>query len=314
MNALDDLQGLVATFELAQARGLARAGRYTEADGALSLTRTHPAGLDLRARIAAQQGHYTEAAALWHEAAERRGDPDAYAAELASLARLESRRVGPVPLVAVVVALGAAFVAGVGWAGGDGSSSRPAGSTGSAGDGTAGELRGDVVDELDELLAEIRQADQAAPAAEPGPSPLEDRLRALAGTEVTRLGDVLQVRFTQPVFTLGVSLTSSGQTVLADVAAAVTPTADRQVVVVSGHTDAVPLPPGGRYADNQDLALARAEAAAARLVAGGVPSDRAAVSVATAPPPHPQDEGVAQPLNRTVELVIYEQGPPATGG
>jgi hypothetical protein len=86
------LADLIARRELADATTLARRGHYGRATTALARARTTAAGLDLRARIAAQQGRYDEAATLWREAAEHLGEPGAFAAELAALDRLRSRR------------------------------------------------------------------------------------------------------------------------------------------------------------------------------------------------------------------------------
>lgn len=94
--------------QLAEATRLARRGHYARAQATLATARTTPAGLDLQARIAAQQGRYDEAAALWQDAAERLGEPGAFAAELAALDGLRSRRARRAPLVlAALLAVGA---------------------------------------------------------------------------------------------------------------------------------------------------------------------------------------------------------------
>ncbi len=81
---------LLPQIALAQATELARAGQYAAALDLLNGSPevgTSPAGLDLRARMCAQQGRLAEAEALWLEA--RRLDPQnsAYAAGLAEIAR-----------------------------------------------------------------------------------------------------------------------------------------------------------------------------------------------------------------------------------
>lgn len=95
---------LIAARELAEATRLARRGHYARARTTLATARTTPASLDLQARIAAQQGRYDEAAALWHDAAERLDEPGAFAAELAALDDLRSRppRRGPWALAALL--------------------------------------------------------------------------------------------------------------------------------------------------------------------------------------------------------------------
>src|SRR5438105_13854934 len=63
---------LTVQVSLARATDLARAGKYDEAEtvlaGAVGESGSHPAALDLLARIRAQQGRLIEAQALWGQA------------------------------------------------------------------------------------------------------------------------------------------------------------------------------------------------------------------------------------------------------
>lgn len=106
---------LLPQIALAQATELARVGQYTAALGLLHGTpesETSPAGLDLRARMCAQQGRLAEAEALWLEA--RRLDPQnsAYAAGLAEIARRQRGAAWRLPWRALV---GLALVLAVVW-------------------------------------------------------------------------------------------------------------------------------------------------------------------------------------------------------
>lgn len=301
-----DVDRLMAPIELAHARRLARAGHYTEADEVLTLARTTPAGLDLRARIAAQQERYDEAVALWSDAAARRGDPDAYAAELAALDRRRQRRHGAAPLVAAGVILGGALAAGGGWAAADRwstSEDRIVAEAGVVDRDAPAERLGDHDAETG-TTATTSATTTTVEAAEPPPPAdvLEQRLGDVAGVEVAASEDgAVAVTFTAPVFSEGVTLTPAGEAALTGVAAVLASgerDGDRIIVVVTGHTDGLPLRPGSRYADNDQLAIARAQAGVDRLVLGGLPTERTTVDVTA-----------TSPLDRTIGLAIYPQSP-----
>jgi hypothetical protein len=53
---------------------------------------------------------------------------------------------------------------------------------------------------------------------------------------------------------------------------------------VTGHTDPLPVRPGGRFTDNDELALARALTGADVLAAGGLPADAVALRTSAGAP------------------------------
>ena len=291
------LAELVVARELDEATRLARAGRLAEADAALTAARSTTAGLDLRARIAAQQNRPEEASARWREAATQMGDPDAFAAELAALhdARGPHRRgIGVRALAGVALAVAVAVAA---WAAG----------------------RADVEDDVAALRRDTRAAldaladDESRPQAAPGagaPAParpaadLEAQLAAVAGAEVTAVDDVLRVRLDDGAFVGGTTLSASGTDTLAALAGALAPHAGGHLVVVTGHTDGVPLRPGSAYGDDAGLRQARARAGADVLLAAGLPAPSVTLGTDASAAPH-AGTAPGDPRNRTVTLTVH---------
>lgn len=308
------LAELLAAVELAESTRLARAGRYAEADAALSTARTAPKALDLRARMAAQQGRFDEAADLWRLAADQMGEPGAFAAELALVTGTHPRRprsrAWTAGLAVAVVAGGLA----AGLVGGALVDDDPPSSSSSA--AALGRFREDLLAALDERLDQVAAADVPQPqpddaAGTPGADAVdavEGRLRAVPGVEVSRRGDVLDVRFTAPAFGEATTLTPSGRAALEGLAAALLPDADRRLLVVTGHTDALPLRPGSPFSDNLDLAISRARSGAEVLQAAGLPGSAITASVT----PAPGDE-TAGAENRTLTVAVYERTAPEAG-
>jgi flagellar motor protein MotB len=295
------LPRLVARLELADATRLARSGRYGEAEATLVVSRSLPAGLDLRARMAAQQGRYDDASDLWHKAAELVGDTDAFAAEQATVTHLGKRRFRAGPLLLVGLVLTGAVV---GWGIGRGASSS---------DSSSNEPAVTAAGEADELSTAAdgqsdpdwdEQFDQVLDLLQPADS--GEVVQALAGVddaEVVPSAQALNVQVDVPVFSSGLSMTAEGEQVLAGMAAALR-RSDGYVVTVTGHSDTTPLPPGGPWADNGELSLARARAAVSLLVDHGVPGEQIFVRVTDVPLPYPADP--TDPRNRTVTLTVYE--------
>jgi flagellar motor protein MotB len=184
-------------------------------------------------------------------------------------------------------------------------------------------LRDDVLAALEGQSAERRAADEAVASRlddlaqqDAGPADqgaaLERRLQAVPGVEVTAGGGVLRVRLTEGAFSEGTVLTSSGLQALSAVGGVLASDPARPLVVVTGHTDAAPLPPGSRFGTDQGLQLARAQAGAAALGAAGVPVDAVAMDVAPSSPPYPATDGDDPARNRTVTLAVHPRADAAT--
>ena len=77
---------------------------------------------------------------------------------------------------------------------------------------------------------------------------------------------------------------------------------------VDGHTDDVPVNPGGRFKDNWDLSSARAIAVVKFLIANGVaPKRLVAAGFGQYQPLDPEDTPEARAKNRRIELKLTER-------
>ncbi|TNY38024.1 OmpA family protein [Thermomonospora catenispora] len=281
-------QAAVREIVVAQARTLARHGRYLEAEGLLrGLTRDGgepDAGvLDLLARVYAQQGRLEEADRCWAEAERLApGAPQIAAGRrrIAALRDSPPRRMAPglfgragAPPVAVPVAVLIVV-----------------------------------------LLVDIRGAVRERPAvtAPPAPRPtatvdplseLAVRLGDLRGVRVERLPGELVVTFSRGLFRSGATPTGNGRAVLEDVGGRLRAYADQITVTVVGHTDPRPMPPGGEFAGNAELGLARATVVRELLrPVTGLPTAALPVSsMGDLSPPFPDGD---RSRNRTVSLRI----------
>ncbi|MBI5524584.1 MAG: flagellar motor protein MotB [Desulfarculus sp.] len=83
----------------------------------------------------------------------------------------------------------------------------------------------------------------------------------------------------------------------------------RQPIIVEGHTDDLPLPPGKAYQDNWELSLARAVAVAQQLAAAGLDPGRLRVAaLGGSRPLAPNDSPENRGKNRRTEVVILTGG------
>ncbi|GLZ11157.1 hypothetical protein Acsp04_13920 [Actinomadura sp. NBRC 104425] len=280
---------------LAQARTLARHGRYAEAEELLRASDPDAVTLDLLARIHAQQGDLDEADRCWAEAERLAPGTAEFAAARARIAAIRAggargpvavgtlaRRVG-VPLVALVML---ALLIDIRFGGGDREPAAPA----------------------------------AAPVtvpASPSPSNTPDAAATLDGLDLQvpgvrarRSPGEISVTFRRGLFRRDAVLSADGRAVLAALGARLRPAAGRLEVTVIGHTDASPLRAGGEYAGNMELGLARATVAREVLrEASGVPTARISVaSLGGALPPYRGEGADAAARNRTVTLRISATG------
>lgn len=296
---------------LVRAARSARTGRYGTAVEALGelggADSTDPAVLDLLARVHAQRGELARADACWARVVQL--DPPsaaAVAAARAGRARIallrggRSRRssTGRWPgWAALVVLTAGAVVAGA---------SLPRLAPGGSDRGSAGQLaavrRGQaaIADQLDRLRSRVE-----GPAASPSPARIAAGL-AGPGVTVTRRGRSLLVTFDAGLFAGDSRPTPDGRAALAALAARIERVAPAGPLVVTGHTDDAPPPPGSPYRDRVTLGFARAETAADELAAGsGIPLTAIGVrSTGTAEPPFPDDSAADRLRNDTVTVLV----------
>ncbi|MEV5409197.1 OmpA family protein [Thermopolyspora sp. NPDC052614] len=300
---------------LAQARILARNGRYAEAEGLLEdAWRGADRGvpfLDLLARIKAQQGDLRAADRYWAEAERLAPGDREIAAGRRRIAAMTAR--GPVAWrrARAAVVIGAGFLA------------------------TAvlvppveirltvGEPRDVIKTPVDYALTTPTSAPApspsiasstsprtAPPTAPPTASVLDELDLQARGLRVRRSPDEIAVTFEDGLFRSGATLSAGGRAVLRELAVRLRPHADRISVAVIGHTDDLAVPPGGPYASNMELAMLRATVVREVLRdAAGIPTARFSVSALGAMmPPYRGDDPWARARNRTVSLRIAAAG------
>jgi flagellar motor protein MotB len=159
----------------------------------------------------------------------------------------------------------------------------------------------DIVRSLGEL--EANQQDQP-PSAPEVLAPVQADLSRPPGLDGRAEPDKLVITFPDSPFGgAGAQLTPKGDAALSELGRRLAPHTDRIAVRVVGHTDEALPRPGGPFADNESLALARALAAARRLAdASGQPLESIAVAAAGADrAPFPNTSAQA---NRTVTIEI----------
>ncbi|TYB44261.1 OmpA family protein [Actinomadura chibensis] len=272
---------------LAQARTLARAGRYTEAEELLD--GEHGAAvLDLRARIHAQQGRLDEADRCWAEAAALAPGDRSAAEGRRRIAEIRARaaRPGRVRLARAAVRAGGALAALLALA-------------------MLADLWLDRADDTGRVVVAAPPA-TATPSLSPAPDPLDGlRLRAPGVRAVRRDGE-LAVTFERGLFGRDATLTRRGRATLRELGELLRPEAGRLAVAVIGHTDRTAVRPGGGYASNAELGLLRAAVVREVLsAAAGIPAVRFSTStLAGALPPFPDRAAPDDPRNRTVSLRI----------
>lgn len=86
------------------------------------------------------------------------------------------------------------------------------------------------------------------------------------------------------------------ESIIASMLAVLTPYSDRYSFAVEGHTDSIPVTPGGRYASNWDLSALRAIAVRDRLERTGVSPERIRVEGYADTRPLPEDSLVGLEL------------------
>lgn len=309
MTTLDEshasLQQLAGELAVARATALARAGDHAGALAALAAAPGPPTvgRLDLTARIHAQLGAYDDADEAWRRAAQL-GDEGKFRAERERLAAERSqrgRRGGLWPLLAALLAVALAATLTV-------LVLRPGPDDGAA----LADVRAQQA-EIARGLDELRADQQARPpSAQEVLAPVEADLTQPPALMVRADPGRLAVAFPDSPFGgAGAQLSPDGDAAVAELGRRIAPHTGRIAVRVIGHTDETPPRPGGPFADNESLALARALTAARRLAdATGQPLESIAVAAAAADrAPFPDTSGRT---NRTVTVEIGA-GPTTAG-
>ncbi|MFC8798484.1 OmpA family protein [Promicromonospora sp. NPDC057138] len=289
----------------------ARAGRYDTARRLLDTLGGEDSDdvevLDLLARVHAQRGDLARADACW--ARVEHLDPD-HAGAREGRRRIRATWAGKRPRAGV--AAGAAAVclllvgggAAVGWA----LAPRQAAEQGS--DPAVAEALTRLRQEVSELASAQRDGPTSADGTTPDDGTALRELRGALGDPrwTTRLdARSVVVTFREPVFLAGGAETSgSGADMLAGLAGRLGGLAVDVDVTVVGHTSDTAPVPGSPYADNAEVGLARALAAAQVLSSdSGIPLS--AVGVASAgdvDPPYPNTDEAGRTRNQTVTVVI----------
>ncbi|GHH66195.1 hypothetical protein [Promicromonospora soli] len=295
----------------------ARAGRYDPALRLLDTAGGQDSGdvevLDLLARVHAQRGDLARADACW--ASVERLDPE-HAGARDGRRRIRETWAGRRSTGGAAVGAAAACLllagggAAVGWA-------LAPGPTSDQGADPA------VAQELTRLRHEVGELRATAPSASPSPSgggptsegamsedraALEEVRDALVDPRWTTTLDArsVVVTFRDPVFLAGGAETSErGGDMLEGLADRLGDLADVEVTVVGHTSDTVPVP-GGPYANNAEVGLVRALAAAQVIASGsGIPLGAVDVaSVGDVDPPYPNTNEADRVRNQTVTVAV----------
>lgn len=154
------------------------------------------------------------------------------------------------------------------------------------------------------LADPVAAAPRPAAAAPPPPA----ASWSIPGTAVVQTGGGVLLRFADPVFVSADRISIEGWAALKAVAAKLVSLESGTRVIVTGHTDNVPLSkPTPQFKNNADLAAARAKAAVEHLsqfarVNKGLAFEARTGSLAEAP--YPNDTPQNRKLNRTVTIQV----------
>ena len=158
----------------------------------------------------------------------------------------------------------------------------------------------------------VPSAPAPAPAAAPAvPAPLPVLPAAewkIAGLVATKAGDGVLIRFSDPVFVSSDRISVEGWAALKALAAKLAGMKSGARVVVTGHTDDVPLSrPTEQFRNNADLAAARARTALEHLAQFARSNKNLSFEARTGDPsqaPYPNDSPQNRRLNRTVTVQV----------
>jgi type VI secretion system protein ImpK len=253
------------------------------------------AGLDLLARIRAQQGRLSDAVNLWTTAAAlapedlRIADSLAYA-RTATRARSQLYRVGRLSIVALlligVVAAGSYLLR-------QGDRSQSTARRTSESPATSGLV-----------AANDSVSKRTAPHGVEPPG-----FTGISGVKVDTAGAVLLLTPDEGVFSDGTVLTTAGVATLGRLGAALVAAPEPLDVIVIGHTDSVPFR-AGSVMDNEWLGLQRAVTVMRHLHRSvGVPTEvMTAKTAGSTQPPFATGTHLEQMKNRTVTFLVTGSG------
>lgn len=160
-----------------------------------------------------------------------------------------------------------------------------------------------AIAERDTAKSMLNSTDWAAALS----SELAGSFANLDGTEVTSLGNnsvAIKVG-NKGLFSLGGTvLSGAGKDLLGQIGSTLADRSDANIKIV-GHTDNIPTGSGSRFANNEELSLARATSALSYMTSIGVPAERLSVSgYGAAYPIASNDTDEGQLANRRVEIVL----------
>jgi flagellar motor protein MotB len=268
------------------AEATAASGQYDVAVWLLARSGDDRDAQHIRAKIAAQQQRYGEAAAIWSALLKATPD-DREAAQGRHLAERLAQRGAWFRFVANRSYLAGAAAIGV----------------------LAISVAATWLGQTRTAPVAPTNAPPSAPAVvdrSSAPSPAVARFQ-LAGVTQDEVGRGVAIVFDDGAFERNVRLRPSARETLQSLARQLRALSDKPVVRVTGYTDDLPVPEGRRYRDNAELALARAAIVADYLrLESALPASVFSASGADdgAAAPHATSEPADRLRNRTVRIVV----------
>ena len=278
---------LLLQVVLAKATDLARIGRYSEAEGLLAEMRPEekesPLALDLLARIRAQQGRLLEADSFWAQASRLNNENEAYQAGRRRIAKTQKRPMGSglmFPLAIMITFIILVTIAGF------------------MVKKYLNELKSEFARTASDVNLVSRVQHGKPLAIKPEISGISYRMEGNDGILVFHSG----------LFDGGANLKPEAKTLLSALSHQLEPYIGQISIVVVGHTNNIPMPPGQVYRDNFALGMARAVAVFEHLrQTAQLPSSIFYLcSAGEARPPYPNDKPNSRSLNQTVTLRLSE--------
>ena len=303
--APDQLISLAQQALIAQATELARSGRYAEAEAVLDRIKDGPSAqvLDLRAKIKAQQGLFSEAASLWGLAIKTAPENKHYASSLKQASRrakhpawLAHHWSGLAALTLLALALLLIMLPGKKVMQGSDVMQNPITAPQSRvmknGDDSTGQSSGKMADRKEQTGIAVEKI-------------------SLKGVRIFKTEEKMTILFEEGLFTEGTQFHQSARPLLAQLGRQIAGIAPDVQIQVVGCTDDLPLVAGSLYADNSSLGLARAVKVIEilRKVTGLPASAFMAQSMAENNYPYAINSSASKMRNRTAVIRLLDQTP-----